>query len=141
MANPNDSSRDQVSILGPSLRFKGELIAEEDLVIRGRVEGSIKHSQRLTVGREGHVKADIHGQIIAVQGTVEGDLTASTSVSVAETAHLTGDIRAPSVSIVDGAEFNGNVAMDAGKSARARQPEVEARTSPGSDMPRSGGER
>jgi cytoskeletal protein CcmA (bactofilin family) len=139
MASNNDSPRDQASILGPTLRFKGELIAEEDIVIRGRVEGSIKHSQRLTVGRDGQVKADIHGQIIAVEGTVEGDLHASTSVSVSETAHLKGDIRAPSVSIVEGADFNGSVTMDASKAQRTRQPET--RTASGPDPARASGER
>ena len=121
MANPNDPPREQVSILGPTLRFKGELHAEEDLLIRGRVEGSITHSQRLTICRDGHVKADIHGQVIAVEGTVEGDLNATTSVAVMETAHLTGDVRAPSVSIVEGANFNGSVLMDAAKPARSHR--------------------
>ena len=119
MANQNDPPREQVSILGPSLRFKGELHADEDLMIRGHVEGSITHSQRLTICRDGNVKADIQGQVIAVEGTVEGDLNASTSVAVMETARLTGDVRAPSVSIVEGANFNGNVLMDSGKTARS----------------------
>lgn len=118
MANQNDPPRDTVSILGPSLRFKGELHADEDLMIRGHVEGSITHSQRLTICRDGHVKADIQGQVIAVEGTVDGDLTATTSVAVMESARLTGDVRAPSVSIVEGANFNGSVLMD-GKPARS----------------------
>jgi cytoskeletal protein CcmA (bactofilin family) len=134
----NDSPRDPGSILGPTLRFKGELIAEEDLVIRGRVEGSIKHSQRLTIGREGRVKADIHGQIIAVEGTVEGDLHASTSIAVAETAHLRGDLRAPSVSIVEGADFNGNVVMDTTKSIRSQRL-AGARATSGSEVTRNAG--
>ncbi len=120
MGNPNDPTHEPASILGPSLRFKGELHADEDLLIRGHVEGSITHSQRLTICRDGHVKADIQGQVIAVEGTVEGDLNASTSVAVMETANLTGDVRSPSVSIVEGASFNGNVVMDSSKAAPAR---------------------
>jgi cytoskeletal protein CcmA (bactofilin family) len=120
--NPNDTSRDAVSVLGPTLRFKGELHAEEDLMIRGHVEGSITHTSRLTVCREGNVKADIQGQVIAVEGTVDGDLSASTSVTVTQTGRLTGDVRAPSVSIVEGANFNGNVVMNSSSTtARAQQ--------------------
>src|SRR5215471_14879120 len=33
-----------LSVLGPSLVFKGKLVAEEDLLIQGRVEGSISHN-------------------------------------------------------------------------------------------------
>lgn len=113
MASPNDPHHGQVSILGPTLRFKGDLRAEEDLVIRGHVEGTITHSQRLTICRDGCVKADVQGQVIAVEGTVEGDLTASTSVAIMEAGSLKGDVRAPSVSIVDGANVNGRVMMDA----------------------------
>jgi cytoskeletal protein CcmA (bactofilin family) len=119
MASQNDPPREQVSILGPSLRFKGELHADEDLLIRGQIEGSISHSQRLTICHEGQVKAGITGQVIVVEGTVEGDLNATTSVAVMASAHLTGDVSAPSVSIVEGAHFNGRVLMEPGKTARS----------------------
>lgn len=107
-----EQTSEPVTVLGPTLRFKGELQADEDIMIQGRVEGSIKHSQRLTVCSEGYVKADITGQVIEVKGSVEGDLIATTSVSVASTAHMKGDIYAPSISIVEGADFNGRVEMD-----------------------------
>jgi len=122
MASSNDSQRDHVSILGPTLRFKGALHADEDLMIRGHVEGSITHSQRLTICRDGKVKADIQGQTIAVEGLVEGDLSASTSVAITETGKLRGDVEAPSVSIVDGASVNGSVTMKTGgEPARSRR--------------------
>ncbi|MEJ1960057.1 MAG: polymer-forming cytoskeletal protein [Gammaproteobacteria bacterium] len=122
MANSNDPQRDSVSILGPTLRFKGELHSDEDLMIRGHVEGSITHTQRLTICRDGIVKADIQGQVIAVEGRVEGDLSASTSVAITETGTLKGDVCAPSVSIVDGASVNGSVTMNStGKPARSHR--------------------
>ncbi len=91
-------------------------------MIRGHVEGSITHTQKLTVCREGNVKADIQGQVISVEGTVDGDLAATTSVTVTQTGRLSGDVRAPSVSIVEGANFNGNVVMNSSSStARAQR--------------------
>lgn len=137
MGNPNDPAREQVSILGPTLRFKGELRAEEDLMIRGHVEGSITHSQRLTICRDGRVKADIQGQVIAVEGTVEGDLNATTSVAVTETGHLKGDVRAPSVSIVEGANFNGNVLMDATSATPRSYRQSDGRPASSSDGARA----
>jgi cytoskeletal protein CcmA (bactofilin family) len=119
MGNPYDSANERTSVLGPTLRFKGELHADEELLIRGTIEGSITHSQRLTVCPEGTVKANIRAQMISVEGTVEGDLQAEKSVKVSETAHLKGNIHAPSVSIVEGAQFNGNIVMEGAKVARS----------------------
>jgi cytoskeletal protein CcmA (bactofilin family) len=125
MGNPYDTAAERTSILGPTLRFKGELHADEELLIQGQIEGSITHSQRVTVCAEGTVKASIRAQIIAVEGTVEGDLQAEKSVQVKETARLKGNIHAPNVSIVDGAQFNGSISMDVAKRAAAQTPQGE----------------
>jgi cytoskeletal protein CcmA (bactofilin family) len=117
MSDPYDSVSERTSVLGPTLRFKGELHADEELLIKGKIEGSITHTQRLTVCAEGIVKANIRAQMIAIEGTVDGDLQAEKSVQVKESARVNGNIRAPSVSIVEGAHFNGSIVMDGSKAA------------------------
>jgi cytoskeletal protein CcmA (bactofilin family) len=112
MSNPYDSATERVSVLGPTLHFKGELHADEEVLIKGRVEGSITHSQRITVCAEGTVTANVRAQVIVVEGTVQGDLTAEKSVMVRETAKLRGNITAPNVSIVEGAHFTGGIDME-----------------------------
>ncbi len=115
MSNPYNSASERASVLGPTLYFKGDLSAEEDLLIQGRVEGSISHTQRLTIGAQGTVKADIRAQLIIVEGAVQGDLIAEKSVYVKETGKVRGNIFAPSVSIIEGASFSGNIDMDGKK--------------------------
>ena len=112
MSNPYDNSAERVSVLGPTLHFKGELHADEELLIKGRIEGSITHSQRVTVCAEGTVTANVRAQVIVVEGTVTGDLQAEKSVLVRETARLRGNITAPSVSIVEGAHVTGGIDME-----------------------------
>lgn len=112
MSNPYDNASDRISVLGPTLQFKGELHADEELLIKGRIEGSITHSQRITVCPEGTVTANVRAVMIVVEGTLTGDLQAEKSVMVRETAHLRGNITAPSVSIVEGAHFNGGIDME-----------------------------
>src|SRR5579859_1496937 len=116
MSNPYNSAADRASILGPTLYFKGDLSAEEDLLIQGRVEGSITHTQRLTVRPQGTVKANIRAQTIVVEGTVDGDLQADKSVFVKQGAKVIGNIFAPTVSILEGASFSGRIDMDVKKS-------------------------
>lgn len=119
MSNPYDTAAERMSILPPTLRFKGELSADEDLLIQGQIEGTIKHTQRVTVGKEGKVKASISAQVIKVEGTVEGDLHAERSVYVEESGNLRGNIHAPSVCLVEGSKFNGAVDMDVKKAGTA----------------------
>ena len=113
MSNPYDTAAERMSILPPSMRFKGELSADEDLLIQGSVEGTIKHTQRVTIGKEGKIKANIAANIIKVEGAVEGDLHATKSVYVDDSGNLRGNIHAPTVCLVEGSHFNGSIDMDA----------------------------
>ena len=56
MSNPYDSASERMSVLPRSLRFKGELSADEDLLIQGSIEGVIKHTQRVTIGAEARLR-------------------------------------------------------------------------------------
>jgi cytoskeletal protein CcmA (bactofilin family) len=127
MSNPYNSATERASILGPTLYFKGELSAEEDLLIQGRVEGSITHTQRLTVGPQGTVKANVRAALIIVEGTVDGDLHAERSVVVKDSATVCGNIHSPSVSIMEGANFTGNIDMGGRRGAQVKPDPAAAR--------------
>ena len=101
----------RASVLGPTLRFRGELSAQEDLIIQGSVEGSITHTQSLTVGTDGTMKGDIRARVIVIDGKVEGDLYATESVSIRATAKVKGNVFAPRVGITEGAFFQGQIEM------------------------------
>ncbi|MEO0344966.1 MAG: polymer-forming cytoskeletal protein [Pseudomonadota bacterium] len=118
MSDPYDTpNQKNSSVLGPTLKFKGDLIADEDLLIQGQVEGSIKHSSSLTIGEGGHVKADVSAEYIAVEGRVEGDLKGSKCVKVRVSAQIDGNIVSPSVSLIEGATFNGKIDMESDPTA------------------------
>ncbi len=105
------SARASASVLGPTLKFRGELSAQEDLIIQGSVEGSITHTQSLTVGTDGSMKGDIRARVIVVDGKVDGDLYATESVNIRATAKVKGNVFAPRVGITEGAFFQGQVEM------------------------------
>ena len=106
------ASSERMSVFGPTLRFKGELKAQEDIKIEGRIEGSIHHQQKVVVGNKGEVVATVVAQSIDVDGKVQGDITARKSIKVSQSAVVRGNLRAPSVSINEGANFNGGVTME-----------------------------
>src|SRR5581483_2521231 len=83
------TSADQATI-GKSLVIKGEVTGSESLYIDGRVEGSINLSgNRVTVGRNGVVAANINAREIVVLGKVRGNLTASDRINIRSDGSLT----------------------------------------------------
>jgi cytoskeletal protein CcmA (bactofilin family) len=103
------STADQATI-GKSLVIKGEVTGSESLYIDGRVEGSINLAgNRVTIGRNGIVSANINAREIVVLGKVRGNLTASDRVDIRSDGSLTGDVVAARISIEDGAFFKGGI--------------------------------
>lgn len=109
--------------IGPSITVKGDVSGDEDLLIEGRVEGKVmlaKHN--VTIGPDGHVKADVVGRTVVVEGQVEGDLRGEEQIVLRHSARVEGSIAAPRVTLEDGAVFRGGIEMDAG--AQAGRPMV-----------------
>ena len=106
----------------PSLRIKGSLSGNEDLLIEGQVEGEISlRKHNVTIGSSGKVKADIHGKCICVEGEVSGNLYGSEEVIVRRTGRVEGNAVSPRVTLENGAKFRGSIDMQ-------RQGEEEAAT-------------
>jgi cytoskeletal protein CcmA (bactofilin family) len=101
----------KIAVLGPTLRFKGDLSAQEDLILQGRIEGSIHQAQRIVIAAGGAVIGTVHARVVLVDGNVQGDLHGFESVTVRETGRVVGNIFAPRVVLIDGAVFNGRIDM------------------------------
>ena len=103
------SSGEQATI-GKSLVVKGELTGSESLYVDGKVEGAINlPGNRVTVGRNGQVAANIMAREIVVLGKVRGNCQASDRVDIRSEGSLTGDVVAARISIEDGAFFKGGI--------------------------------
>jgi cytoskeletal protein CcmA (bactofilin family) len=98
-------------VIGAKTRLKGEITGEEDVVVEGFVEGTIRISRDLRVARGGTVKATVSAQSVLVAGELIGDCQAAKRVEIEATGKLSGNIRAPRVVIVEGASFRGNSDM------------------------------
>ena len=111
---PNESVDDrQMSVIGPTLVIKGDLEAGENLLVQGRIEGTITHNaESLVIGERGTVRANIKARNLIIEGTVDGDIHCSESVSIRETANVKGNIFTPRISITEGAHFKGGIDMD-----------------------------
>jgi len=98
------------TVLGQAVNLKGELSANEDLLIEGQFEGTLSLEDHcLTVGTEGQVKAEIRARQVVILGTITGKITAREKVEIRRTGRLMGDLTTGSVAIEDGAYFKGSI--------------------------------
>ncbi|MFP6837650.1 MAG: polymer-forming cytoskeletal protein [Pseudomonadales bacterium] len=119
-------------MIGPTIKIKGDVSGDEDLIIEGTVDGSIELSGHdLTVGQSGHVQANLIATTVRVEGQVTGDITGSEKVIVSKSGRAQGNIVAPRVTLEDGAKFKGSIDMDPGinKPAKVVEPKGTQTTS------------
>ncbi len=101
------------AIIGPSIQIDGTLKGDEDLLIQGKVDGTVELKKNsVTIGESGEVKADIFAHTVIVEGQVEGKIVGSEQVVMRKTAKIRGTLIAPRVMLEDGARFNGTIDMD-----------------------------
>ena len=109
---PQRAASSERATIGRSISINGEVNGDEDLLIQGRVDGSVTLKQHsVTVGPDGTVKADIGARVITVEGVVQGNLSAQEQVILRGSARVQGNITAPRVVLEDGARFRGGVDM------------------------------
>ena len=136
-ASPSVPSGEQATI-GKSLVVKGEVSGSESLYIDGKVEGTINlPGNRVTVGRNGQVAANILAREVVVLGKLRGNVNASDRVDIRSEGSLTGDVAAARISIEDGAFFKGGIDIrKPGEGKNGPAPAAEpAATSPNSALP------
>jgi len=105
---------DSMAHIGRATTITGNIVAEEDLEIRGTIEGSVRLADhQLTVGNDGHVKASVEANIVMVYGKIMGDVVASDLVEIEKGGVVGGDIKAPRVIMHDGAIVVGGLDMSA----------------------------
>ena len=96
--------------IGQSVFVKGEVVSAEDLIIDGRVEGTIKlGGSCLTVGAGAVIQADLTAHTVIIGGIVTGNVTATERLEIRETGSVDGDISAPRLAVRDGAVIRGRI--------------------------------
>ncbi len=120
MATENGSAR-----IGKSVVIRGEVKGGEDLIIDGRVEGTVTLTEsRLTIGPTANVAADLAARDILIQGEVHGNIVATGRVELRSGCSVEGDVRALRLAVEDNAIFRGKVDLTQG----AKIPEASPAT-------------
>lgn len=98
------------TVIGRSVTIHGEISGNEDLYLDGEVQGTLTLAgNRLTVGPNAHVVANLEVRDIVVYGHIEGNIKASGRVDLRQTAEVAGDILTSRLSIEEKASIRGRV--------------------------------
>ena len=114
--------------IGKSVVISGEVKGSEDLIVDGRIEGTISLTEsRLTIGPSANVAADVTAKDVLIMGRVQGNVLASGRVELRAGCVVEGDIRALRLAVEDNAVFRGKVDLTqaAGKAPEAAPPALQ----------------
>ena len=98
--------------IGKSIAIKGGVSGDQDLVVHGRIEGTVSlPGYRLTVGSDGQVKGEVLAKVIRIAGFVEGELQGEEKILLDRSAKVRGKITSPRVALEDGCRISGSIHM------------------------------
>lgn len=134
-SNPNSynpmktvSAPVEQATIGRSLVIKGEVSGTESLYIDGRIEGKISLPEnRLTIGRNGSVQANITARELVVMGKVIGNIECTDRVDIRSEGQVTGDVFTVRISVEDGAVLKGGIQVRSGEHKQQNQPQSHAK--------------
>lgn len=128
---PAQATRDSViSIIGPGMRVVGDCETDGTLRIEGKVEGTVRASKAVVVGKDGNVDGDVITQDAIVGGRVNGKVIAESRLELQATCSIEGEIRARRIKLDEGGSINGSVYVG---DVKATAPKTVPSTAPSSE--------
>jgi len=103
--------KDIETIIGPSVKVKGEFNGQGDIIIDGFFEGTLKTAGSLFVGNKARVQANIEARDGKISGEIIGNIKMKGLMELTATAKINGDIEVNQISVEQGAVINGNLIM------------------------------
>lgn len=113
------------TIVGASVKLKGNLRSDGDILIDGVVTGDLKTKGSVKVGESASVVANIKAQNIMIAGIVQGNIEVSDKLEITQSGKVIGDIMANVLSIAPGASFSGKCLMPDHPKAEVAEPVLE----------------
>ncbi len=124
--NKPEKFKDAETIIGASIKVKGNFYGEGNIVVEGQLEGNLKTDSNLFIGDKAMVVANIEANDAIINGEVRGTLKIHQYLALGPTAKIIGDVNYCDISIEKGAIINGHViyVSNNGKTKGKQSPEV-----------------
>ena len=127
-ARPGDKT---VATIGATMSLKGDLAGKEDILIKGKIEGSVVlNDNDMVVDESGQLEGSVIARHVLIRGEINGEIQGLERVTIAATGRVQGTIAAPRVVLEDGGRFKGMIDMPFEKKSAGSQPQKSAELSP-----------
>jgi cytoskeletal protein CcmA (bactofilin family) len=114
------------TIFGKTMKIIGDVKCDEELFVDGELEGRLDLKNRLTIGPESKVNANIKAKEVIVFGSVRGNVEAEERIALRAGATIVGDIKTAGIIIEDGAYFKGGIDISRTDTPKANQKASQA---------------
>jgi cytoskeletal protein CcmA (bactofilin family) len=111
--NKLEKIKDAETIIGPSIKVKGNFNGKGNIVIDGALEGSLKTDANVFIGEKARVNANIDANEALISGEISGNIKIKKYLAIGKTAFITGDVQCGEISIERGALINGQIIVSA----------------------------
>ena len=99
------------TFIGSGAVFTGDLIAEGDVLLAGRIIGNGVARGTITIAAEGHWQGSIDAGHAVIAGHVDGSVFAEGKLEIRKTARILGDVSARNIAIAEGGTVEGTVTV------------------------------
>lgn len=99
------------SLIDRHSHFNGVYHTSYDLRIEGSAEGEIECDGTVTVAPNAHVEAKVRARNVVLAGAASGEITCADQFTLRPTGQMRGQVRAASLSVEEGAFFEGEFQM------------------------------
>ena len=99
------------NIIGKNTSIIGDIISDGDFRIDGKLEGTIKTTGRVVIGKTGTISGKVECSNADVEGNFSGELIVNSLLTLKATSTISGDVVISKLSVEPGAEFNATCAM------------------------------
>lgn len=106
------------NIIIEGTEIRGNINAQSDIRIDGKLEGNLSCSTRLLLGKSGKVVGDIKSKKAIIEGNIEGNIHVQSLLHLKDSATIDGDIYTDQLIVEAGATINGNCNMGSGANAK-----------------------
>jgi cytoskeletal protein CcmA (bactofilin family) len=108
MDHPTSTNK---TVLGPDCRISGELSLDNDAVIMGQFQGTLRVSGVLELADSAEVSGTVIAGTLRLAGKAKADVIAEDGVELLPGAQLTGQLYTTHLNVVEGATFQGDVCV------------------------------
>jgi cytoskeletal protein CcmA (bactofilin family) len=122
-----------MSLVSENITIDGDLEGTENILVNGRIKGSLRLNGDIIIGPYGVLEAEVEGNNIVIQGTVKGNVKALEHLEIQSSGRMIGDITARSIDIKEGSTFEGRSQMIKTDRPRPSAPVSEAPSQPSAE--------